>query len=481
MTDQAFATLTATAEAIRQRKISPVELTAAMLTRIAKVGPQLGAFATVTADLAMAQARKAEAEIAAGRYLGPLHGIPIAHKDIYDTAGVVTASGMPIRANHVPREDASVVRRLAEAGAVMLGKLQLTEGAFARHHPKIAPPRNPWNRDYYAGASSSGSGVAIAAGLSFAATASDTGGSIRYPASANGVTGMKPSWGRVSRFGVFPLAPSLDHIGTLTRSAADAGAVLGVMAGPDPKDPTSLAASVPDYLARLEDGVRDLRIGIDLDYNQAGLDEEIIRALKAAERTFKNLGATVREVRIPDAAAVAAAWSSIAGTEAALVHADTYPARAAEYGPAAGGTIAGLIEHGRTVSAGDLTKAHYARLAFSGALARLFTEVDLLLIPTQPRADFTVAEETALFADAEALADFIRFATPYDMTGSPALVLPAGFTPKGLPLSFQLIGRHLEEEVLIRAGHAYQRAVDWSHTRPPLPTPFADNPAAAET
>jgi len=467
MENYAYATLTETAEAIRARKLSPVELTQAMLERIAAVDSTLYAYARVTPELAMAQARQAESEIAAGHYRGPLHGIPIAHKDICDTAGIATAAGMPLRSLHVPQEDATVVARLAAAGAVTLGKLQLTEGAFAKHHPKIVPPRNPWNADYYAGASSSGSGVAVAAGLCFGATASDTGGSIRYPAAANGIVGLKPTWGRVSRAGVFPLAPSLDHIGVLARSAADTGLLLSAMAGLDPKDPTSVAAPIPDFAEDLELDLKSIKIGVDPDYNERGLDADVVRALRTARQAFEDLGAEVCEVRVPDSEAAAAAWADIAGVEAALVHADTYPSRLAEYGPAAGGTIAGLIEHGRSVSAASLAQAHQARLAFSGALATLLTQVNLLLVPTQPRADFTLAEEDALFADAEALADFIRFATPYDLSGSPALVVPASqsFTAKGLPTSFQLIGRHLDEALLIQTGHAYQSAtgLPWAH------------------
>lgn len=468
MTDPAYSTLLEAADALRDRKMSPVELTSAMLARIAELDPQLGSYATVTADLALDQARRAEAEIAAGQYKGPLHGVPVAVKDICETVGIVTAAGMPLRSDHIPDIDATVVRRLAEAGAVLLGKLTMTEGAFAHHHPKIPAPRNPWKVDHYAGASSSGSGVSVAAGLCFASLGSDTGGSIRYPAAANGVTGLKPTWGRVSRAGVFPLAPSLDHIGPMTRSAADAGAVLGVIAGLDPADPTSLAAPVPDYLADLDRGVRGLRIGIDRTYNEVGVDAEVIAAVDAAQAVFEELGATLHPVRIPDVTDVAAAWGPWAGVESSLVHAATYPGRASEYGPAISGSIAGLIEHGRSVSAADLMQAHYARLAFSGALAALLADVDVLLIPTQSLADFTLAAETDLFADPAGLAAFMQYATPYDMAGSPALVLPGGFTRAGMPLSFQLIGRHLDEALLIRAGHAYQQATDWHRRHPPL-------------
>lgn len=234
MTEWHYATMMETAAAIRSRKISPTELTEALLQRIGKIDPALRSFATVTADVAREQARWAEAELTHGVDRGPLHGIPIAVKDIINTAGIVTAAGMPLHADHRPSFDATVVERLRDAGAVLLGKLQLTEGAFISHHPAIAPPPNPWNAEYYAGASSSGSGVATAAGLCFAALGSDTGGSIRFPSAANGITGLKPTWGRVSRHGVFALAASLDHIGPMARSAADAGYMLRVIAGRDP-------------------------------------------------------------------------------------------------------------------------------------------------------------------------------------------------------------------------------------------------------
>jgi amidase len=461
MTDLHYATLLEAAAALRSREISPVALTRALLDRIARLEPSLHAYATVTPERALAQA--AEAEIAAGHYRGPLHGVPIAVKDICDTAGVVTAAGMAILRDRVPTGDATVVTRLTQAGAVLLGKLQLTEGAFVTHHPSVTPPRNPWQGDHYAGASSSGSGVATAAGLCFGALGSDTGGSIRFPSSANGLTGLKPTWGRVSRHGVFALAESLDHIGPMTRSAADAGAMLGAIAGLDPRDPTTLAAPVPDYLAGLDAGVRGVRIGIDAAYNETGSDPAIVATVREARRVLQELGATIAEVVLPAPDAVMAAWGDYCAVETAIAHEATYPAQASSYGG-----LARLIEAGRAVGAIDLMKAHHARLAFSGALAALFRDIDLLLIPTQPRADFTLAEEARLFATADGLAGFLRFATPFDMSGSPTITLPGGFTAKGLPLSFQLVGRHLDEALLVRAGHAYQQATDWHRRHPAL-------------
>src|SRR5688572_14656282 len=261
--DELFAlTLTELAERIRTRALSPVEVTEAMLRRIEILDGQLNAFVRVPADRALADARRAEASIAGGDYVGPLHGVPIALKDIFDTAGIETAVGTRVMAGRVPKEDATVTARLAQAGTVLLGKLAMTEGAFSEHRPERPEPRNPWSRAHWTGVSSSGSGVAVAAGLVFAALGTDTGGSIRFPSSACGVTGFKPSWGRVSRHGVFPLAASLDHVGPMARSAADCAARFEAIAGPDPRDPTCLAA--PPALVTDAD-VRVPNIGVDLD------------------------------------------------------------------------------------------------------------------------------------------------------------------------------------------------------------------------
>jgi amidase len=463
MTDLHYSTIIETASAIRSRKISPVELTRTMLDRIARLDPSLHSYATVTAELALAQAKQAENEITAGANRGQLHGVPIAVKDICYTAGIATAAGMTIHANHLPEFDATVVKRLAEAGAVLLGKLQLTEGAFVNHHPSVTPPRNPWNADYYAGASSSGSGVATAAGLCFGSLGSDTGGSIRFPCSANGLTGLKPTWGRVSRHGIFALAASLDHVGPMTRSAADAGAMLGVIAGLDPNDPTTLAAPVPDYLAGLDAGIRGVRIGVDSTYNERDCEPEIVATVREARKVLEGRGATIKEVKLSDLDKVVALWGTYCAVEVAIAHEATHPSRAAEYGG-----LAAVIGAGRAVTGVELMKAHHERLAFTGALATLFRDIDLLLIPTQPLANFMLSREKVLFSTAEGLAGFLRFATPFDMSGSPTLTLPGGFTTKGLPLSFQLVGRHLEEALLVRAGYAYQQATDWHQRHPAL-------------
>ncbi len=459
-----YETILELGDALRERRMSPVELTRAMLDRIAALDPKLHAYALVTPDLAMEQARQAETEIGRGTYRGRLHGVPIAVKDLCFTANIPTAAGMTVHAGWQPDHDATVVRRLADAGAVLLGKLQLTEGAFSEHHPTIEAPRNPWNAAHWSGASSSGSGVATAAGLCFGSLGSDTGGSIRFPSAANGITGLKPTWGRVSRYGVFALADSLDHVGPMTRSAADAGIMLGAIAGADPHDPTSLAAPVPDYLAGIDAGVHGLRIGVDPRYNGENTDSSVTAILTAVRRALEGSGATFHDVAFPSPDAVIAGWVPLCSVETAIAHEATYPARAAEYGPA----LRKLLDVAPTVDAMQLMKIQHARLVFSGALSHLFETIDLLLVPVHPFPDLTVARKDALFASPDGLVGALRYTAPFDMSGNPTITLPGGFTADDAPVGFQLVARHLDEALLVRAGHAYQQATDWHRRHPPL-------------
>ena len=298
---------------IHAREISPVEATTAQLTRIERLDGSLKSYAHMMAEAALIQARAAEAEIMRGEIRGPIHGVPIAVKDLCWTRGVPTAAGMTIYKDFRPTEDATVVRKFNAAGAIILGKLQLTEGAWAEHHPQIPAPVNPWNAAHWSGASSSGSGVATTAGLCYGSLGSDTGGSIRFPCAANGVTGIKPSWGRVSRYGVFELAATLDHIGPMARSAADCGAILGVIAGSDPNDPTAVLDPVPNYLAGMTRGLRGLRIGVDYAWNTSGVDQTMVDAVTAALQTVRDLGAEIREVKFPDVGQIITDWFPLYG------------------------------------------------------------------------------------------------------------------------------------------------------------------------
>ncbi|QNK66446.1 amidase [Variovorax sp. PAMC26660] len=455
--------ITELAERIRTRQTSPVAATRAQLDRIATLDGTLHSYALVMADAAMAQAEAAQAEIAAGRYRGPLHGVPIAVKDLCHTAGFATAAGMAIHKNHIPTEDATVVRRLKDAGAVLLGKLQLTEGAYSDHHPSIVPPVNPWNADHWSGMSSSGSGVATAAGLCHGSLGSDTGGSIRFPCAANGLTGIKPSWGRVSRHGVFELAASLDHVGPMARSAVDAGVLLGVIAGSDADDPTAVFCPAPDFLAAARQDARGLRIGIDPAWNSEDVDAETQAVLKHAAQAFRTLGAHLVELPLPDVTQAVADWFPLCAVEAAVAHEATYPSRKDEYGP----VLASVIEAGLAVHGADLQKIMLRRMNLRGCVAALFNSVDLLLVPVQPFASPTVAMMQTLGETPTLVSALLRYTCPFDMTGHPTITLPGGATGAGMPLAFQLVAAHMDEATLVRAGAAFQRITAW-HRRHPL-------------
>ena len=464
MSELHYLNLTDVARKVQSRELSSVEVTRHMLERIDRLDGKLRSYATVIADIALAQAKEADAEIADGCVRGPLHGVPIGIKDLCATRDAPTHVGSIALRNWNPGIDSTVVARLRAAGAVFLGKLQMTEGAFAAHHPDIAPPVNPWGADYWTGVSSSGSGVATAAGLCFGSLGTDTGGSIRFPSHCCGVTGIKPTWGRVSRADAYPLSDSLDHIGPITHSAADAGVMLGIIAGRDPKDPTSLSAPVPDYLAELDAGITGLRIGFDERDCTEGVDPAVTRMIKDATEVLRNRGAVIKPITFPATTEVVRGWMSLCSVETAIAHEATYPAKASLYGPA----LAGLIEQGRTTSGMTYAKVQIARQKFAGDLAALFGEVDLILSPSQPYPTPTNAFMEKLGEEEGAIERLLRFTAPHNMSGSPTICLPGGFDANGLPLGFQLVGPHLGEPILVRAGHAYQQETDWHLRRPPL-------------
>ncbi len=454
--------ITELARLIQARKVSPVEVTEAMLRRIERVDARLHSYATVAPEVALEQARHAEQRIMRREYLGGLHGVPIALKDLCWTRGVRTMAGMPIHAGFVPTQDGTVTERLRVAGSVLLGKLQLTEGAFADHHPAVTVPVNPWHRDHWSGASSSGSGVATAAGLCFGSIGSDTGGSIRFPSIANGVTGLKPTWGRVSRFGAFELAASLDHLGPMCRSAADCGLMLGAIAGPDPRDPTARQAPVPDYLAGDERALSDLVVGVDERWCTESVEAPVAAAWRDALEVLRGLGATIRPIAFPPVAQAIDDWGPNCAVETAVAHTATYPARKAEYGPG----LAGFIEAGRALSGPDYQRILLRRADFTGRVHAVFADVDLMLIPGQPFAAPTVATMATLGQEPGQLAALVRYTAPFDMSGHPTITLPAGFTAGGLPVAVQLVAGWLREERLVRAGRAFQRETDWHRRHP---------------
>ncbi len=464
-TDIHALTLSELAGLLKARELSPVEATQATLERIEQLEPQLHAFATVLPESALQSARRAEEEIGRGEYRGTLHGVPLAVKDLCAIKGVRTASGTRVMSDRQPDHTATVVERLDGAGAVILGKLQLTEGAYGWHHPDVTPPVNPWGAEYWTGVSSSGSGVATSSGLCFGSLGSDTGGSIRFPSACCGLVGIKPTYGRVSRYGVFPLAHSLDHIGPMTRSVADAAAMLRALAGQDPNDPTSLRDPVPDYEAELGGAVRGVRLGIDRDYCTRDVHPEASGVAFSALQRFEQLGFETREVEVPPTRALLDGWASVTAVECAMAHADTFPSRADEYGP----ELRALIELGPRVSGADYAGMEIERASFKRGLEELFETIDLLLLPAlttlPPNADGAIAGNPA---QGDGVGNMLQFTAPFDFSGSPTLSLPGGFTQAGIPLGFQLVARHVDEALLCRAGYAYQGVTDWHERRPPV-------------
>jgi amidase len=460
-----FLTATELGRRYRTGELAPVEVTDTILKRIETLDALLHSFVTVLPASALAQAAQAEAELRRGTDRGPLHGVPVAVKDLCSTKGMRTTCGTKVLADWVPDEDAAVVERLRDAGAVLLGKLGMTEGAAGgAYHPTVTPPVNPWNAGRWPGASSSGSGVATAAGLCYGSLGSDTGGSIRFPSACCGLVGIKPTYGRVPRHGIFPLSDSLDHVGPMTRSVADAAAMLGAIAGFDERDPTSSRAPVPDYLEPLGAGVRGVRIGVDESYCVEGVAPDLSRAVLAAGDVLRELGAEIRETRVPPVRDVAAAWFPIVNVEASIAHEETFPARAEDYGPA----LRELLEAGHRTAAIEYARAHLTRLEFAGELQGVFEEVDLILCPATIVPPPPVEVVSTATRDPEVMAPFFKFTAPYDASGSPTITVPCGFTDDGLPLALQLVGRHLDEELLCRAAHAYERVTDWHTRHPPL-------------
>jgi len=461
------------AHRIAAHEISPVELTQRMLDRIAKLDSALKSYATVMRQQALVDARAAEQEIRAGKYRGPLHGVPIAVKDLCYTKGVRTMGGSAVLKDFVPDFDGTVVSRLRDAGAVLLGKLNLTEGAAAGYSPAFDVPRNPWNLEYWPGLSSSGSGVAVAAGLCFAATGTDTGGSIRFPSSACGIVGLKPTYGRVSRYGVLPMAESLDHVGPMARSVADVAIMLDAIAGHDPKDPTSLDAPPPNTFGNPGQTIRGVRIGIDRKYALEGVDRGDAAALEEALKVLTRLGAQIVDVRMPDLSSLLDTWLTIATTEIVQAHAVTYPSRASEYGP----YLREFLETGTRQTSEHLALAKKKRAAFTAQFSSLLDSVDAMASPAGGSPAWRITRETqvgplaALHAAWSAAAPrAVEFTVPMDLAGIPSICLPSGFSADGLPYSIQFSGRRLSELMLCRIAGAYEEATTWHSRHPGLET-----------
>ena len=461
MTELHYMTIREAGGLIRDRKLSPVELTRAFLDRIQAVDGRVRSYVTLTADSAMEEARAAEAEIQAGKYRGPLHGIPIALKDLYDTKGVRTTGQSKVLEHRVPSEDATTTALLRQAGAIILGKLAMHE--FALGGPATSlfdQARNPWNLDHVTGGSSSGSGAAVAAGLCMGSLGSDTGGSIRGPASLCGIVGLKPTYGRVSRYGVLPLAWSLDHCGPMTWTVEDTALMLQAIAGHDPKDPTSSRGPVPDYSASLVEDVKGIRIGVPRHYffnPDSGLDPETSAAVEKAIADLEGMGAKVEEVTVPSLDV-----ARVANTVTMLTEAFTYHWKDLQSQPHNFGEDVRLRFYlGGLFTAGDYVQAQRARSRVKREFAKVLERVDIIATPTSLKA-------ASALKDMDPMGSMMApsFTGPFNQTGMPAISIPCGFTSQGLPIGFQLAGRPFDEATVLRVAYTYQQQAGWHKQRP---------------
>jgi len=462
--DPCFLSVAEAAALIAAKRRSPVELVRAYLARIERLDSTLHTYVRVLHDEALTAARAAEAEIAAGRHRGPLHGIPIGLKDIYDTAGVATEGGSKLCLGRVPSTDATTARLLKQAGAILLGKLTTWEfaiGGTAFDTP-FPPARNPWNPERDPAGSSSGSGAAVAAGLCAMAMGSDTGGSIRWPAAWCGLAGLKPTYGRVSRAGIMPLSFSLDHAGPLTWTVGDAAIVLQAIAGHDPRDPASADRPVPDYRASLTStDLKGVRLGIaramfERDCPTAG---PMGKAFDTAVEVLRGLDAAIAEIELPPLALYNATASLITRSEGFAIHEKTLRERPQDYGVLA----RDRLTIGAYIRASDMVHAMRRRLMLVEATEAAMAGFDAILLPTCPDPAPPLGELAPYFDNRRPM-----YMRPFNLTGQPALSLCNGFDDSGLPLSLQIVGRHFDEATVLRIGHAYERATPWRKHRPAL-------------
>jgi aspartyl-tRNA(Asn)/glutamyl-tRNA(Gln) amidotransferase subunit A len=449
-------TILQAAEALRARRISSVELTTAAISRMDRYH-DLCAFITPTVEQAMHQARTADSELAAGTDRGPLHGIPIALKDLFAAKGVRTTAGSKVYENFIPEIDATIVGKLRAAGAVMLGKLNMHELAYGitSANPHFGAVRNPWNQQHSPGGSSGGSGAAVAAGIVFMAMGSDTGGSIRIPASFCGTVGLKPTYGRVSRYGVLPLGFSLDHVGPLTRSVRDAALTLNAIAGRDPRDPTCSRRPVVDFVPDEGCSIRGLRIGFPDDFFFERVDPDVESSVRGAIARAESLGAQLKPIRLPDVAALNAVARMILLAEASAV-AEPYLDDRSLFGP----DVLALLDQGRLVPATDYVNAQRLRRKMRAQFDTIWDQVDCLVSPTTPTVAPRIGDTLVRLAGVD---EDVRLATTrlvrgVNALGFPALSLPCGLNSQSLPIGLQLVGPAFEEAMLLRIGAALEDA-----------------------
>lgn len=462
--DLCYLTISEAGAGLRRKEFSPVELTKACLERIRAIDGKLHSFITLTAELALRQAEQAEKELHSGHDRGPLHGIPIALKDLYAAKGIRTTCHSAVLEHWIPDHDATAVNKLQEAGTILLGKLGMHEFAFGG--PSVDAPfpavRNPWNTAHIPGGSSSGSGAALAAGLCYGALGSDTGGSIRTPSSHCGIVGIKPTYGRVSRYGVVPLSWSLDHAGPMARSVEDCAILLQAIAGYDPRDPASANVAVPDFRARSRDGIKGLRFGVPranwFDENK-GTDPETEAVFDNALKTLESLGAVIVEIDGKPFSIARKANQTILVCEAYAYHEKTLQETPMKFGS----SVRRRMLEGAFLSAADYITAQRARSVLNGQIRANFSRVDVFAVPSAPRPP-------EAFDSMDPNEQNLRpnFTNPFNLTGLPAISVPCGFTSGNLPAGLQIVAGPFEEATCFRVAYAYEQATEWHRRRPPI-------------
>ena len=460
-------TLLEAARLVEQRKVSPLELADAVLKQIERAEPKINAFITVVADQARAVARAHEAMIQAGYYLGPLHGIPIALKDNLYTKGIRSTAGSKVLGDFVPEEDATVTARLKSAGAIIVGKTNMHEFAWGgtTDNPHYGPTRNPWNPERFPAGSSGGSGAAVAARECFGAIGTDTGGSIRLPSAVNGVTGIRPTIGRVSNYNIVPLAWSMDTAGPMTRTVADCAVMFSAIAGHDPKDEDSARVPVPDYMAQLNQGIRGLRIGVVPDYFFSHLQPAVHDAVRGALTVLEAQKAQVVEVEIANIQGNISAQLTIESAEPSTYHQHWLRSRPQDYGE----DVRILLEVGEMLLATHYLQAQRYRTLLRHEFMEAFDAVDVFICPTLPFVATPVGATSVVIEggkEEDMLSAIMQYTGVPSLTGLPSRSVPCGFSPDGLPIGMQIIGKPFDEATIFRVGHQFQRATDW-HTREP--------------
>ena len=466
--DLHYLTISEAAALIESNRLSPVELVAAHLERIEQTDDHLNSFITLLADEATAAAKDAETEIRNGDYRGPLHGIPIGLKDLYYTKGIRTAVGSKIMRDFIPDYDAAVTERFNDVGAILLGKLQMHEFALGAtsENPHDGPAHNPWDTTRITGGSSGGSGSSIAAGQCMAALGSDTGGSVRIPSSACGIVGHKPTFGRVSRIGVFPLSNSLDTVGPMTRTVKDTAIVMNAIAGYDERDQSSANRPDEDFTRLLGHDISGLRIGLPQDYFYDMIDDEVSVSVRQAARKLEELGAHVEECSIPALNDSISISGTILLTEAAQMHLDNLRERADDFGA----DVRGRLEEGAMTPAVTYIVAQRARTEFNRAIAESMQTYDILLAPTTALGAPKLGDRMVEVGGVQEakLAIMPRLTRPHNICGIPTVSVPCGFTSESLPIGMQLAARPFEDALALQVAYAYEQATDWHTRRPPI-------------